>query len=233
MQRRAPSAHIVKIHDAMIVTQSYARGHGWHNPARPRTAWRNDVYLFLRIGVVGCRHETSPWRGNRICRARIEIPSPSMGEGREGEAALRCETVVARFPHLDPPPCCWGRRKAPEREAAAILCETIFARFSAIALSNRRPWKTVTPLRAIADATVEPFQSLRPQSIMAMWSRRVLDRTISDSQVASKPHDSQGLLSLSDVTLTRSRSSKGYQKRRYCPGSCDPDHTQHVHVMVE
>src|SRR5687768_11031943 len=32
-----------------------------------------------------------------------------MGEGREGEAALRYQTVIARFPHLDPPPC-WGRR---------------------------------------------------------------------------------------------------------------------------
>jgi hypothetical protein len=81
----------------------------------------------------------------------------------------------------------------------------------------------------------------------ARWVRRLL--LISGSTSASvnaaeeqrcsrfaevvKPHDSQGFLSLSDVTLTLTCSSKGCQKRRYCPGSCDPDHTQHVRVMVE
>jgi hypothetical protein len=35
----------------------------------------------------------------------LRISSPNMGEGREGEAALRCETIFARFPHPDPPPC--------------------------------------------------------------------------------------------------------------------------------
>jgi hypothetical protein len=32
-----------------------------------------------------------------------DFPSPNMGEVREGEAAFRCETVIARFPHLGPP----------------------------------------------------------------------------------------------------------------------------------
>ena len=41
----------------------------------------------------------------------LRTPSLNMGEGGEGEAALRCETVIARFPHLDPPPG-WGRRSA-------------------------------------------------------------------------------------------------------------------------
>jgi len=31
-----------------------------------------------------------------------------MGEVREGEAAFRCETIIARFPHPNPPPS-WGR----------------------------------------------------------------------------------------------------------------------------
>jgi len=39
----------------------------------------------------------------------LRISSPKVGEVREGEAALRCETIFARFPHLDPPPY-WGRR---------------------------------------------------------------------------------------------------------------------------
>jgi assimilatory nitrate reductase catalytic subunit len=46
------------------------------------------------------------------------IPSPNMGEGREGEAALRCETVFARFPHLDPPPD-WRRRNSGARRLFA------------------------------------------------------------------------------------------------------------------
>jgi len=32
-----------------------------------------------------------------------------MGEVREGEAAFRCDTVIARFPHLDLP--LLGRRR--------------------------------------------------------------------------------------------------------------------------
>jgi assimilatory nitrate reductase catalytic subunit len=36
------------------------------------------------------------------------IPSPNMGEVREGEAEFRCETDVAGFPHPGPPPG-WGR----------------------------------------------------------------------------------------------------------------------------
>jgi hypothetical protein len=39
---------------------------------------------------------------------RVETSSPNMGEGREGEAAFRCETIIARFPHPNPPPS-WGR----------------------------------------------------------------------------------------------------------------------------
>src|SRR5262245_27649173 len=33
-----------------------------------------------------------------------EISSPKLGEVREGEAASRWETVIARFPHPSPPP---------------------------------------------------------------------------------------------------------------------------------
>jgi hypothetical protein len=42
-------------------------------------------------------------QGNRICETRIESPLPQLGEVREGEAAFRCETVIARFPHPNPP----------------------------------------------------------------------------------------------------------------------------------
>jgi hypothetical protein len=38
---------------------------------------------------------------------RAEIPSPNLGEVREGEAAFRWETIIARFPHPNPPPF-WG-----------------------------------------------------------------------------------------------------------------------------
>jgi hypothetical protein len=41
-------------------------------------------------------------------KPHAETPSPNMGEGREGEAALRYQTIFARFPHPNPPPN-WGR----------------------------------------------------------------------------------------------------------------------------
>jgi assimilatory nitrate reductase catalytic subunit len=46
------------------------------------------------------------------CEERAPIiPSPSMGEGREGQAAFRCETDFAGFPHPGPPPG-WGQGNA-------------------------------------------------------------------------------------------------------------------------
>jgi hypothetical protein len=38
----------------------------------------------------------------------IETSSSNLGEVREREAAFRCETIFARFPHANPPPT-WGR----------------------------------------------------------------------------------------------------------------------------
>src|SRR5688572_7094583 len=35
-------------------------------------------------------------------------PPPTRGRAREGEAAFRCERVIARFPHPNPPPN-WGK----------------------------------------------------------------------------------------------------------------------------
>jgi len=37
----------------MIVSQSYKRVRGRHNAERSRTTQLSDVYLFMRIGVVG------------------------------------------------------------------------------------------------------------------------------------------------------------------------------------
>src|SRR5688572_22187965 len=49
--------------------------------------------------------------GGGNCSERVErhmrLPC-NLGEVREGEAAFRCETIIARFPHPNPPPL-WGR----------------------------------------------------------------------------------------------------------------------------
>src|ERR1051325_7744535 len=47
----------------------------------------------------------SPMLGQAIAYEDLcaDFPSPNMGEVRGGEAAFRCETVIARFPHLGLP----------------------------------------------------------------------------------------------------------------------------------
>src|SRR5688572_15523002 len=133
---------------------------------------RQRIRVRRQAGIVRVRIASGmrilAWRtlfhfvqGNRKCRKRAENSSPNMGEVREGEAAYRCETVIARFPHLGPPPI-WGRRKREiESERACTRSDSEPALGPAAVQADILQQLAVQPVRQVWwRLTVQPPQRL-------------------------------------------------------------------------
>src|SRR5687768_1412296 len=84
-------------------------------------------------------------------KRHTENSSPNLGEVREGEAAFRCKTIIARFPHLDPPPC-WGRRMTPnllKRDSPALWGKVGMGGNAALEPIRRNRLRRCAPIGAL------------------------------------------------------------------------------------